>query len=69
MGFLFSFLEILRKVLYFVALSVCGSFPIVYSQNFENASLKGHLLLKVTSDRVDIGRISLLVPPLNHFYL
>ena len=25
---------------------ICGSFPIVYSQNFENSSLKGHLLLK-----------------------
>ena len=65
----FSFLKILRKVLYFVAVSICDSFPMVYSQNFENGSLKGHLLFKVTLDRVDIGKISLFAPPVNHFYL
>ena len=65
----FSCLKILRKVLYFVAVSICDSFPMVYSQNFENATLKGHLLFKVTSDRVDIGEISLLAPPVNLFYL
>ena len=69
MGFLFLFFEILRKVLYFVAVSICDSFPMVYSQNFKNGSLKGHLLFKVTSDRVDIGKISLLAPPVNHLYL
>ena len=53
----------------FVAFPVCGSFPIVYSQNFENGTLKGHFLLKVASDRVDIGEISLLALPVNHFYL
>ena len=40
MGFIFSFLKILRRALYFVAFSHCSSFPIACSQNCKNGSIK-----------------------------
>ena len=42
----FSFPEILRKVLYFVAVSIFDSFPMAYSQNFREWELKRSLVVQ-----------------------
>ena len=71
MGFVLSFLKILRKALYFLAflLSMTAVLSLYIPKILKMLAQKVTCLLKVTLHRVDIGEISLLAPPVNHFYL
>ena len=68
MGFVLSFLEILRKLLCFVAFSQDGWFPPENPEILKMVTPKVTSLLKVALYRMDISKISPLDSPVNHFY-
>ena len=70
MGFMLSFLEILRKSSVFCSnFPMIAVFPLYIPKILRMVAPKVTHLLKVTIYRVDISEISPLAPSVNHFYL
>ena len=69
MGYVLSFLKILRKAVYFLAIfPVTAVFPLYIPKISKMVAQKVTHLLKVTICRVDSSEISFLAY-VNHFYL
>ena len=69
-GICVVFSQNFEKIIVFCTiLPVTTVFPLFIPEILKMVAQKVTCLLKVILHRVDIGKISLLAPPVNHFYL